>query len=146
MKRSAVRVLALILLLSNIFSPVAYADFFPNTPRNSAYIDYYVAGINSPSYGQAQVWFSVGANVVSDVIGTLTILLQESDDCETATTVKTFSYINYPNMIKMDANFITSSVIGSVEHGHYYKARLTFYVANNGEYDSRIYETNWIYI
>lgn len=147
MKHKTARVLALALALSSLFSLAAYAASpNPDSIQSSYYIDSYTAYVYSPGDYEAQVWFHIMACRESDEVGALTIFLQQSDDCVNTTPVKTFHHYDYPNMIKENTVINISHVSETVEHGHYYRACLTLYVANNGGSDSRFYVTDWVYI
>lgn len=147
MIRQSARVLALVLALSILFPVYAYAAM-PNTNyvQDSDYISNYAAFVATPGNYEARVWFNVTAVSLSDEVGVLTVVLQKSDDRIQITNVKTFQYTDYPNMIEEDTFNNHSYVSQTVDHGHYYRAWLTVYVANNGGSDSRYCVTEWFYI
>jgi hypothetical protein len=73
-----------------------------------------------------------------DEIGTLSIRLQEkSSGSSTWTTVKTYSYTSYPNMLSYNKNLYISSVYYSGKPGYSYRAYVTVWAGNDGNGDSR---------
>jgi len=147
MIRKITRVFVLVLALFTLFPTYAYAAMpHPNYVQDSDYISYYDAYVSSPGYNQAKIWFSVTALSTSDEVGVLTAILQETDDFTHINNIKIFQCTDYSNMIAENTNRHDSYVSEYVEHGHWYRAQLIFYVANNGGSDSRYCVTEWVYI
>ncbi len=74
-----------------------------------------------------------------DDIGALTILLQQrpSGGSSTWTTVKTFSYTTYTNMLGHNATYYGSNVSYSGISGYSYRAYVTVWAEEMARVDSR---------
>ena len=107
-------------------------------------------GVNSSSYltrssaylwaegdGKISIWFDVTGTGTMDEIGALTIILQKSSNETTWSTVKTFSYSDYPNMMEYDSVDCVSGVYYSGTEGMYYRAYVTVWAGKDGNGDSR---------
>lgn len=113
-------------------------------PYASSYLAVYSAYVYSPGGGKVQVWFDVTGTTKMDKIGATTIVLKESSDNKSWTTVKTFRYTSYPSMMGSNNVTHTSSVSYSGVAGRYYKATVTVYAAKDGGSDSRLVSTSTI--
>lgn len=105
--------------------------------RASDYLDYYSASLYSDGSGEVSVWFDVTGTGTMDEIGALTILLQESSNNSTWSTVKTFRYTDYSNMMEYDSIDCVSGVYYSGNAGRYYRAYVTVWAGKDGGGDSR---------
>ena len=102
------------------------------------YITSYEAGITSPSDNTVKVSFSITATETIDMVGVKTIILQEKASLtDEWSAIKTYSYLDYSNMMREDAVVTNSNVTyTSAVGGYYYRAKVYFY-AENGGYDTR---------
>ncbi len=134
-KTSIVCILAFLLVMT--VSSVAGAAI-----QASEYINCYGAAIYTSSNGNFVIDFEIDGTGTMDMIGAKTILLQErassNDDWE---TVKTYSYLDYDNMMAYNARTLSSNVPYNGTVGYYYRAKVYFY-AENGGYDTREYITS----
>ncbi len=107
MKRKLISTFAVLLILSICVAPVASAS-----TQASLYLTSYGAYIYPSGSGNMSIYFDVVATGTMDDIGALTILLQQrpSGGSSTWTTVKTFSYTTYTNMLGHNATYYGSNV------------------------------------
>lgn len=105
--------------------------------RASDYLTCYSASVYSDGSGEVSVWFDVTGTNYMDEIGALTILLQESSNNSTWSTVKTFRYTDYPNMMEYNSVDCVSGVYYSGVDGRYYRAYVTVWAGKDGGGDSR---------
>jgi hypothetical protein len=84
------------------------------------------------------IYFDVQGTKTMDEIGALSIRLQERPSRSTIwTTVKSYSYSNYPNMLGYNTSFYASSVSYSGRVGYSYRAYVTVWAGLDGLGDSR---------
>lgn len=126
------KIIALLLALVLCLAPAALA-----ATQSSLYLSSYGASVYAEGSGDIQVWFNVQATGTMDEIGALTIILQRSSTGTNWTTVKTFQYTSYANMLDYDDNFYTSCVDYSGTEGYYYRAYVTIWAGIDGSGDSR---------
>lgn len=109
----------------------------------SQYITSYEAGITSPSDNTVKVSFSITATETIDMVGVKTIILQEKASLtDEWSAIKTYSYLDYSNMMRENAVVTNSNVTYTSAIGdYYYRAKVYFY-AENGGYDTRELITN----
>lgn len=130
--------LLLILLVTFLFvstTSVAMA-------RASKYIDAYRGGIYTYSNGDLEIYFNITSEGTVDKLGAKTIILQEWNSAtQKWVSIKTYSYNDYPDMIRNNAQSNNFDVIYSDSvSGHLYRAKIFFY-AEKGGYDTRDYIT-----
>jgi len=106
--------------------------------RASKYIDAYNGGIHSYSNGDLEIYFNITSEGTVDKLGAKTIILQEwNKNTKKWVGIQTYSYADYPNMLKSNTQnnnfYITYS--DSVSE-HLYRAKIYFY-AEKGGYDTR---------
>lgn len=105
-------VLIIFLILLSLTYNTVFADNNTDyTIKASRYIDRYYANIHSEGNGDISIWFEVEATGIMDEIGALSIRLQQrSNSSSTWSTIKTYSYTNYSNMLKNDKRLHISNV------------------------------------
>lgn len=143
MLKKSIRVLLIVLLFASFLTSAVYAE--EPSPRASAYIDSYRAYIYSPSYGNAQVWVEIKANVTSDKVGATSVTLQRSDDGVNWSNVTTYYSSTYTNLMVSNDIFNITHVDRGVTGG-YYRAGVNFYVEKDGGSDSRYYITDTVWV
>lgn len=111
-------------------------------PRASQYLSSYMAYIAPVGSGKIQIWFDVEGTTVMDKIGSTTIVLKESTNGTSFTTVKTFKVASYSSMLASNKVSYTSYVPYSGTAGRYYQAVVTVYAEKNGGSDSRVITTS----
>lgn len=111
-------------------------------PRASKYLSSYMAYITPVGSGKIQIWFDVEGMGVMDKLGTTTIVLKESTNGTSFTTVKTFKVASYSSMLASNKVSYTSYVPYSGTAGRYYQAVVTVYAEKNGGSDSRVITTS----
>lgn len=136
MTKKAVRIIAIIIILTMCFSTTVYANV-----DASEYINSYITYLHTPGEGKIEIWFDVQANTKSDEVGVLTVILRSSEDKENWTTEETFRYYDYPDMLAYNVTKYISHLEFSGETGLYYQAQVTIWVGNDGDGDSRIIYT-----
>lgn len=131
------RIVAVVLVVSFLCPITAGAV----EPRASYYLDSYSAYAYNAGWYKVQVWISVTGVDYMDEIGALNIWLYESSDNETWSLVKTFQYVDYPDML----GYNDFSHGGHVEYqgaiGHYYKAYVCVWAGKDGDGDTRYFWT-----
>ena len=107
--------------------------------RASAYLAAYLAYVYSDGKGNISVWYEVEAARTMDEVGVLTIRLQEqAPGSSTWTTVKTYRYTDYPDMLSYDDDLHYGHVDYKGTVGYSYQAYVTVWAGKNGDGDSRI--------
>lgn len=135
MKKKIALILLTLLVLFNI-ATVANAAIYA-----SEYINDYFAQIKR-SGNKITVAFDISCKDTMDQIGAQTILIQERQaDSTSWTTVATYSYTNYPDMLGQDDDYYRSSVYyyGAKDDCRY-RAKV-YYYAEKGGYDTAEYVT-----
>lgn len=127
-------ILALMLFASSSVSAVATESV---QPRASAYLTSYQTYIYPAGGGEIQVWFDVTADYYMDELGALYVYLYESSDNSNWTRVKTFSHIDYDNMLLEDDIFHMDHVTYQGVRGRYYKAYVCIWAGKDGGGDTR---------
>ena len=131
--------LLLILLVTLLFvstTSVAMA-------RASKYIDAYDAGIKTYSNGDLKIHFSITSEGTVNKLGAKTMILQEwNSNTQKWVSIKTYSYNDYPSMIRNNTQSNNFDVIYSDSvSGYLYRAKIYFY-AEKGGYDTREHITS----
>lgn len=133
MKKKLVSVLAALMVISICAAPVASAS-----AQASLYLSSYNAYIYPTGTGKMSIYFDVQGTGTMDEIGALSIRLQQKPSgSSTWTTVQTYSYTNYPNMLAYNTYYYGSSVNYSGLSGYSYRAYVTVWAGKNGNGDSR---------
>lgn len=136
MSKRVNRCIALLLFVVCLASSATAAE--ASVTRASDYLDSYRTFMVANGGGNVSIWFDVCGTKTMEKVGALTVQLQESKDGgATFTTIKTFSYLNYSNMMKRNAISCISSVSYQGVAGRYYQAYVTVYAAKDGGSDSR---------
>lgn len=143
MSRKIVALMACVLLL--MATPTAFAAVPPSgdiaEPQASSYLSAYKAYISPVGNGKIEVWFSVSGVNLMDKIGAATIVLKQSSNGTSWTTVKTFQAESYSGMLATDKMSYTSHVSYSGTAGKYYQAIVTVYAEKGSGSDSRLVTT-----
>lgn len=134
--------LTLCMALSMCSSFASAANTQPSGLRSSNYLDSYMAGVTVESDGTVWVTVDVTAKKNCTKIGARDIYLYESTDGVNFTCVKTFNYLNYPNMIGSGWNYYRDAVSYSGIPGRYYCANVYVYAADSNGSASRLYTTS----
>lgn len=148
MKRLFSRVLSVLLIGSLLLAanPVAMAAAPPDSgiaePQASYYLSSYSSYVAAVGDGKIQVWFDVVGKGSMSRIGATRVILYESKDNKSWTSVKTFRYTDYSSMTATNKAAYVGSVSYSGVAGRYYKATVTVYAAKNGGSDSRLVYTS----
>ena len=133
---------AYFIVLLLVFSMACPATASAADTRASYYLASYSAYLYAAGWGKVQVWVSVTGVDDMDEIGSLSIQLYESTDQENWSWVKTFQYINHPDMLGYNT-FVHS---GHVEYagtiGRYYKAYVCVWAGKDGQGDTRYFWTS----
>lgn len=109
---------------------------------SSDYIARAQSSISANSDGSLTINFSIAGKKEMTQIGVKTIILQERATSNSSwEEVKTYSYLNYSNMMGYKTSEIKSNVpYSDAQSGYEYRAKVYFY-AENGGYDSAEYVT-----
>lgn len=133
MKKRLISVFTMILIFSLCLAPTANAAI-----QASYYLSSYDAYIWPEGNGNMSIYFDVQGTNTMDEIGALSIRLQERPSgSSTWTTVKSYSYLNYPNMLGYNTGYYGSSVSYSGKVGYSYRAYVTVWAGKDGLGDSR---------
>lgn len=140
MKRKIISVFAVVLAIALCVAPTASA-----ATQASQYLTAYIAYIYPEGNGNMSIYFEVEGTGTMDEIGALSIRLQEKPSGSTTwTTVETYSYVDYPNMLGYNDNFYYSSVDYSGTDGYSYRAYVTIWAGQDGDGDSRVILTDTV--
>lgn len=136
MKKKLIRTIAVLLIVSAFVAPVANASNV--STRASLYLSSYNAYIYPSGNGNMSIYFNVVGTGTMDEIGALTISLQQKPSgSSTWTTVQTYRYTNYTNMLVYNNFSHGSSVAYSGVSGYSYRAYVTVWAGKDGVGDSR---------
>lgn len=141
MRRIVFRVLALVAVVSIMVSSVASAisndnlsEIKPNASQTLASYSSHIAVTSST----LRVHFTVCGTRTMDEIGASKIVLKESTNNSTWTTVKTYYPSTYTSMLKHGTAQCVSAVsYSSFVSGRYYKAVVTVKAERDGASDAR---------
>lgn len=136
------KILAVIILMTLITSPIANASETNSTVRASNYLDSYNAYLYRNSFGRIQVWFDVTGVDYMDEIGALTIKIYESTDNTTWTRVYTYKHDSTSGMLGFNKIYHSGHVEYQGTIGRYYKAYVTIWAGENNNGDTRYYWTD----
>ena len=146
MKHGIKRKIALILVLAICLSTSAFAAT-PNLLRASRYLTSYGAYCYAAGNGDIAIYINVTGNGTQNYLGCSDIILRQSaNGGSTWTTVKTFSYVNYSNMMAQNVTFMNSYVTyWQGTPGYLYYAAIYFWGGSSLSVgDSRSYGTSTI--
>lgn len=146
MKQRIKRNVALILILAICLSTSAFAAT-PGLLRASSYLSSYGAYCYAAGNGDIAVYFDVTGNGTQNYLGVISINLRESaNGGSTWSTVATFSYVNYPDMMVQNVPYMNSHVTyWQGTPGYYYYAIIYFWGGSSLSVgDSRSYATSII--
>jgi len=133
MKKRFLSVVTALLVLSIYTAPVANAAI-----QASKYLTSYSAYIYPTGSGKMTIYFDVQGTGTMDEIGALSIRLQQKPSgSSTWTTIQTYSYTNYTNMLAYNTFYYGSSVSYSGLSGYSYRAYVTVWAGKDGSGDSR---------
>lgn len=133
MKRKIISTIAVLLVISMFAAPVASAS-----TQASLYLTSYSAYIYPSGNGNMSIYYNVVGTDYMDEIGALMIRLQQKPSgSSTWTTVKTYSYTSYTNMLGYNDFSYGSSVSYSGVRGYSYRAYVTVWAGLDGGGDSR---------
>ena len=104
----------------------------------SLYLSSYSAYIYPSGNGNMSIYYDVVGTGTMDEIGALSIRLQQKPSgSSTWTTIQTYSYTNFSNMLGYNNYYHASSVSYSGISGFSYRAFITVWAGNDGSGDSR---------
>lgn len=107
--------------------------------RASLYLNAYLAYVYVDANGNVSVWYDVQATGIMDEVGVLTIRLQEqAPGSSTWTSVKTYRYTDYPDMLSYNDNLHYGHVNYNGNAECSYQAYVTIWAGKDGDGDSRI--------
>lgn len=135
-------VLVTIIVFILVFSMICPASASEIETRASDYLLSYGSYIYPAGWGRVQVWVTVNGVDYLDEIGSLSIQLYESTDQENWTWVKTFQYINYPDMLGYNDHYHSGHVEYAGTIGRYYKAYVCVWGGKDGKGDTRYFWTD----
>lgn len=137
-KHRTIKAISFVLALLFLISPTAIAAGDDGIePLASDYLDSYQTYIYPAGSGEIQVWFSVTADNYMDELGALHVFLYESVDSTNWTRVKTFSHVDYSNMLLENDIFHMDHVTYQGVKGRYYKAYVCIWAGKDGSGDTR---------
>lgn len=143
MKSKTIGIIVMTLILTIGYTPITNAMDYE--PYASEYLDRYYAYIYPEGNGELSIWFEVQGAGTMEEIGALSIRLQERASSSSSwTTIKTYSYRNYPDMLGYNDNLYISSVDYSGKEGYQYRADVTIWAGKDGDGDSRTFITDVI--
>ena len=136
-KRIACLTLALILCFCVCTSTYAVE------PRASAYLSSYGAYCYPEDDGSISVWFEVEGTGTEEVLGVLTIMVEEQvPGTSTWTNVTTYLHEDNPGFLSYNDNFHSGSVdCEDIVPGYLYRAYITFWGGGMEVGDARYYTT-----
>lgn len=134
-----------LLLLSIILSTSAAAFAAEPSkdiePRASMFISSYSGASYALSGGRIKVQFDAVGTGTMDRVGAGQVVIQQSSNNSTWTSVKTYHYTKYPSMTDTNCASHASSVTYYGTVGRYYRAVITIYAEKDGMSDSRLKTT-----
>lgn len=142
MKKIITLLMTLIFTMSCFFSISAFAaELEENTPYASTYFSSYNAAITSLGDGKIKINVYANGKRTMTQIGATKVVLKESDGSGW-TTVKTFNYSSYPDLM----GYNQKSHVGSVSYngisGKKYQAIVTFIAKDASGSDTKTYTTS----
>lgn len=130
-------VMALLLAVVMVATPVTAATSDPAEPMASALLSDYSASASRPTSGAVKVKYSVTGMTLLDKIGAKSIKVYQSYDNHNWTLVKTYNASSTSGMLISDDFSHSGSVTYSGYVGVYYKAYVQLYAENNGISESK---------
>lgn len=133
MKKRIFSVLTVLFAVSICLAPAASA-----ATQASYYLNSYDGYLWPAGSGNISVYFDAEGTGTMDEIGALSIRLQEKPSgSSTWTTVRSYSYTTYSNMLAYNDDYYGSSVSYSGIVGYSYRAYITIWAGKDGAGDSR---------
>lgn len=139
--KTAKRFICLILAIIFSFSVCTAAS--AATPRASLYLSSYCAYCYAEDDGSVSVWFEVEGTGLEEVLGVLTIIVEERAPGSTSWShVKTYSHRDYPHLLSYNDDFHYGSVdCEDVTPGYICRATVTIWGGGMEVGDSRYVRT-----
>lgn len=107
-------------------------------PYASRYIEGYSADITPYGSGKIEVSFSIQSEITMQDIGAVSIIIMESSDNSTFTTVASFRAESVSSLMGHNRLSYSSSITYQGDPGKYYKATVTLRVTtSSGETETR---------
>ena len=143
-RNALIKIVSLILIFVLVIpTPVQASTDDQVMPLASYYLDAYSAYVYVTASGQVQVWFEVMGTGDMDEIGSLRIVLYESNDNKNWSIVKTFLHESTSGMLFEDDYYVSSHVSwANGSTSKYYKAYVCVWAGKNGTGDTRYF---WAY-
>ena len=133
-----VKLIAIIMVVS-LCAPIGAQAAMPEMvqPLASAYLTDYTAYICAMGDGNLEIWWEVTGTRTWADIGVLRVYLYESTDNVDFYWVKTFTFMDYPNMLWHDNYISMDHVDYEGVPGRYYKAYVCVWAGPEDGGDSR---------
>lgn len=145
--RKTINILAVLLAVVVLLSPSAYAAGSDQVmPRESSTLSQYTAYLYVPSGNEIQIWFDIIGTRTLDEIGASRIEVQRSSNGQNWTTVETYLYADYDNMMATNKPTYASYVTYYGTYGYYYRAYVTITGQKGTEFSTRFIYTDTIYL
>lgn len=147
MKKRFMRIIALCMAVLCVVSAgkPAMAAVQPEEPgiepQSSQFLGHYTAYIKT-SGSKLTVYYNVVGTTTMDQIGATRIIVYKSKDKSTWTSMRTYTYREYSNLLGTNTIMYGSHVNYSGTTGYYYRAVVTIYAEKDGGCDSRLYTTS----
>lgn len=145
--RKTIKSLSLLLVIAVLLAMPAHAaegDWI--TPRESTVMSQYCGYLYVPSGNTVQAWFELVGTRILDRIGAARIDIEQSSNCLNWTTVQTYKYADYPNMMANNKGTYESYVTYYGEYGYYYRAKITIMGQKGFEIYTKAFYTEIIYL
>lgn len=147
MKKHLMRILALCMAFLCVVSAErpAMAAVQPEEPgiepQSSMYLGHYTAYIRTNG-SKLTVYYNVVGTTTMDEIGAAKIVVYKSKDKSSWTSMRTYMYTEYSNLLGTNTIMYGSHVNYSGTTGYYYRAVVTIYASKGDGCDSRLYTTS----
>ena len=129
MKRK-MRCISMILAVLMLFSMPAYAS--EEAKYSSLFFSSHGVGITKKSSTTLNVAYDVTATRTMDELGVSKIRIQRSSDCNSWTTVHTFTKDAHPWFVCENTGSHSGNAGCTTLTGYYYRAKITFYAKKEG--------------
>ena len=138
---STKRIFCIILAIIFIFGLCVFPGFC-TAPRASAYLSSYGAYCYAEDDGSVSVWFEVIGTGVEEVLGVLTIMVEEKAPGGSWQHAATYRHTSYPEFLSYNDSFHYGDIdFEDTTPGYEYRAILTFWGGGMEIGDSRYYTT-----
>lgn len=139
MKKIITMLATLVFTMSCFFAVPAFAaETEEITPYASEYFSSYNATITSSANGKVNINVYVNGKKIMTQIGATKVVLKEYDG-SSWTSVKTFNYSSYPDLMGYNQKSLVGSVSYSGTSGKKYKAIVTFIAKDSNGSDTVTY-------